>query len=140
MWSLNNKLDPNHKGFTELDELVSLVEDTVSDKRTALTLNTLIAENLEYKNTDCVFYSPLMSLPPPYFKYGHEVDNIDLVIKLNQELRSLDSHQQGFVPASLFKQVCDRLRIKVKIVDDFVEMMSPNLVDVNVTSNGLNVG
>jgi hypothetical protein len=44
------------------------------------------------------------------------------------------------VPASLFKQVCDRLRIKVKIVDDFVEMMSPNLVDVNVTSNGLNVG
>jgi hypothetical protein len=92
MWSLNNKLDPNHKGFTELDELVSLVEDTVSDKRTALTLNTLIAENLEYKNTDCVFYSPLMSLPPPYFKYGHEVDNIDLVIKLNQELRSLDSH------------------------------------------------
>lgn len=92
MWNLNNKLDPNHKGFTELDELVSLVEDTVSDKRTALTLNTLIAENLEYKNTDCVFYSPLMSLPPPYFKYGHEVDNIDLVIKLNQELRSLDSH------------------------------------------------
>ena len=92
MWNLNNKLDPNHKGFTELDELVSLVEETVSDKRTALTLTTLIAENLEYKNSDCVFYSPLMSLPPPYFKYGHEVDNIDLVIKLNQELRSLDSH------------------------------------------------
>jgi len=57
-----------------------------------LTLTTLIAENLEFKNSDCVFYSPLISLPPPYFKYGHEIDNIDLIIKINQELRALDSH------------------------------------------------
>ena len=60
--------------------------------RRVTTLTTLIAENLEYKNTDCVFYSPLLSLPPPYFKYGHELDNIDLIIRLNQECVALDSH------------------------------------------------
>lgn len=91
-WDLRHKLDPNHKGFTELEDLVSLVQEHVSDKRTSLTLCTMIAETLEYKNSDCVFYSPLLSLPPPYFKYGHEIDNIDLIIKLNQELRTLDSH------------------------------------------------
>jgi hypothetical protein len=121
MYDLNHKLDPNHKGFTELEDLVSTVQEHVTDKRTCLTLNTLIAENLEYKNSDCVFYSPLLSLPPPYFKYGHEIDNIDLIIKLNHELKALDSHSQGFVPASLFKQVCDRLRIKVKIAEDFID-------------------
>lgn len=139
-WHINHRLDPNHKGFTELEELVSLVEEQISDKQISLTLTTLIAENLEYKNSDCVFYSPLLSLPPPFFKYGNEIDNIDLIIKLNKELRTLDSHQQGFVPVALFKQVCDRLRIKVKIADDFVECMQPNLVDVNITSNSLNVG
>lgn len=44
------------------------------------------------------------------------------------------------MPASLFKEICDRLRLKVKIVDDFVEQMAANMVDVNVTSNCLNVG
>ena len=32
------------------------------------------------------------------------------------------------------------MRIKVKIADDFVDQMKPNMVDCNVTSNGLNVG
>lgn len=38
VWGLNHNLDPNHKGFTELEDLVSLVQETVSDKRTSLTL------------------------------------------------------------------------------------------------------
>ena len=92
LWDLNHKLDPNHKGFTELEDLLQSVQEHLSDKRTSITLTTLIAENLEYKNTDCVFYSPLLSLPPPYFKYGHELDNIDLIIRLNQECAALDSH------------------------------------------------
>ena len=70
-----------------------LVQEHVSDKRTALNLGTLIAENLEYKNSDCVFYSPLLSLPPPYFRYGHELDSLDLLIRMTQEFRALDSHQ-----------------------------------------------
>jgi hypothetical protein len=121
LWDLNHNLDPNQKGFCELEDLVALVQEHVTDKRTCLNLNTLICDNLEFKNSEFVFYSPLVSLPPPYFRYGHEVDSIDLVIKLNQELKALDSHQQGFVPQSLFKQVCDKLRIKVKIADDFVD-------------------
>lgn len=140
MWELNHKLDPNHRGFAELEDLQTLVGEQVSDKRTRLTLQTLIADNCEYKNSDSVFYSPILSLPPPYFKYGNELDSLDLIQKLATELKTLDSHQQGFVPASLFKEICDRLRLKVKIVDDFIEQMAPNMVDVNVTSNCLNVG
>lgn len=67
----------------ELDELQALVQEHVSDRQIANNLGMLIADNLEFKNSDCVYYSPLLSLPPPYFRYGHEVDNIDLVIKLN---------------------------------------------------------
>ena len=40
----------------------------------------------------------------------------------------------------MFKNVCEKLRVKVKISDDFVEQCVANMVDVNVTSNGLNVG
>jgi hypothetical protein len=79
MFDLCQKQDPNHRGYVDLEGLVESVNDNVSDKRTALTLTTLIAENLEYKNSDCVFYSSLLGLPPPYFKYGHEIDSIDLV-------------------------------------------------------------
>lgn len=32
------------------------------------------------------------------------------------------------------------MRIKVRIVEDFVEQSPPNMVDCNITSNGLNVG
>ena len=83
IWDLDHKLDPNHKGFVELEELCSCVQEHVTDSKIAVNLGTLIAENLEYKNSECVYYSPLVSLPPPYFRYGHEVDSIDLVIKLN---------------------------------------------------------
>jgi hypothetical protein len=93
MWDLNHKLDPNHKGYCELDDLLGLVDETVSDKRSKLTLQTLIADNCEYKNSDSVYYSPIMSLPPPFFKYASEIDNIDVVTKLATELKSLDSHQ-----------------------------------------------
>ena len=140
VFDLSQKQDPNHRGYVDLETLVESVNDIVSDKRTALTLTTLMAENLEYKNSDCVFYSSLLGLPPPYFKYGYEIDNFDLVAKLNAECKQLDSHQQGFVPTSLFKSLCEKLRIKVKISEDFVDQCAANMVDVNVTSNGLNVG
>lgn len=32
------------------------------------------------------------------------------------------------------------MRLKNKIVEDLVDQMTPNLVDVNLTSNGLNTG
>jgi hypothetical protein len=73
----------------------------------------MIAENLEYKNSDCVFYSPLLALPPPYFRYSCDVDMADTVIKFYREMAALDSHQQGFIPTALMKSaLCDRLKVK----------------------------
>lgn len=112
----------------------------MTDDRTSLNLRSMITDNLEFKNSDCVYYSPLLSLPPPYFRYGHDIDSIDLLMHLTSELRAIDSHQQGFVPHSLFKQICDKLRIKNKICEDFVVQSQPNLLDCNITSNSLNVG
>lgn len=140
LWHVDHKLDPNCKGYCEVEDLSQAVKEHVVDERTALNLQTLIVENLEFKNSDCVYYSPLLNLPPPYFRFGHDVDSIDLLMHLMAELRTLDSHQQGFVPHSLFKQICEKLRIKNKICEDFVAQSQPNMLDCNITSNSLNVG
>ena len=117
---------------------MSLVQDQIQDERSKLTLCTLIAENLEYRNQDSVFYSPLLCLPPPYFRYTAEIENSDTVIKFFRELSALDSHQQGFVPVSLLKSVLEQtLRVKPKIVDDFILEMTDNKLDVNRTANNL---
>jgi hypothetical protein len=55
-----------------------------------------------------------------------------------KELMSLDSHEQGFVPLALFRSVLEHeLKIKVKIVDDFVDTCRQPLksLDVNCTAN-----
>ena len=75
-----------------MEDLTSLIQEQISDKRTALTLQTLIAENLEFKNADSVFYSPLFCLPPPYFKHSADIDSLDLICKLNKELNAIDIH------------------------------------------------
>ena len=50
----------------------------------------------------------------------------------------MDSHQQGFVPVSLFKSImCEGLRVKPKIVEDFIAELVPNKLDVNRTANDL---
>jgi len=98
----------------------------------------LVAENLEYKNADCVFYSPLLSLPPPYFRFANDIDQADTILKFYRELAAMDSHQQGFVPTALMKSaMCDRLKVKQKIVADFIQEMTPNRMDVNRTTNDL---
>lgn len=45
-----------------------------------------------------------------------------MVEKLFNELSALDSHNTGFVPLGLFRSVLEHeLKIKVKIVEDFIE-------------------
>ena len=55
-----------------------------------------------------------------------------------KELLGLDSHEQGFVPLALFRSVLEHeLKIKVKIVDDFIDTCRQPLksLDVNCTAN-----
>jgi len=62
----------------------------------------------------------------------------DTVIKFYREMCALDSHQQGFIPTALMKSaLCDRLKVKQKIVDDFITELQPNKLDVNRTANDL---
>ena len=70
---------------------------------------------------DKVFYSPLFGLPPPFFKYAKKFDQLEIVMKLNQELESLDSTDNGFIPVNLFRNALEEeLKIKSKIIDDFI--------------------
>jgi hypothetical protein len=70
---------------------------------------------------DKVFYSPLFGLPPPFFKYAKKFDQLEIVMKLNQELESLDSTDNGFIPVNLFRNALEEeLKIKTKIIDDFI--------------------
>ena len=55
-----------------------------------------------------------------------------------RELISLDSHGTGFLPIALFKSVLvDELKIKPKIVEDFIETCKQpaKSLDVNCTVN-----
>ena len=55
-----------------------------------------------------------------------------------RELISLDSHSTGFLPVALFRSVLEHeLKIKPKIVDDFIETSKQpsKSLDVNCTAN-----
>jgi hypothetical protein len=70
---------------------------------------------------DKVFYSPLFGLPPPFFRYAKKFDQIEIICKFNEEFENLDSMENGFIPATILKNVLEgELNLKQKIVDDFI--------------------
>ena len=132
------QLDPMAKGYVELEDLQTLIEDKVHDRKIANKLLTLVNENLEFKNSDSVYYSPLFGLPPPYFKQSKSFSTFEFVQQTMNELLSLDSHNTGFLPVALFRSVLEHeLKIKPKIVDDFIETCKQpsKSLDVNCTAN-----
>ena len=54
---------------------------------------TLVNEVLDFKNTDCVYYSPLFGMPPPFFKHAKSYDSFDIVLQTMREMLSLDSYE-----------------------------------------------
>mgnify|MGYP000011403276 CR=1 len=128
----------------------------MKDEYIAQKLIWFIKSSLEFKSVDKVFYSPLFGLPPPFFRYAHKFDQIEIIQKFNAEFENLDSLENGFVPTNVFKHVLEsELNLKSKIVDDFINalrdldientnpMSSTKIVkevqtlDVNLVSNSL---
>jgi hypothetical protein len=73
---------------------------------------------------DKVFYSPLFGLPPPFFKYAKHFDQTEIVCKFHEEFENLDSHDNGFVPTNIFKNVLEgELNVKTKIVENFINSL-----------------
>jgi len=109
----------------------------VPNEYLAQKLIWFIKTSLEFKSVDQVYYSPLFGLPPPFFKYSQKFDQLEIICKLNAELESLDSTDNGFIPVNLFRNALeDELRIKSKIVDDFVNSIRDlNIENSNVQSN-----
>ena len=135
---ITTQLDPMAKGYVELDDLQTLIEDKVNDRKIANKLLTMVNDNLEFKNSDSVYYSPLFGLPPPYFKQSKSYSTFEFVQQCMRELTSLDSHATGFLPIALFRSVLEHeLKIKPKIVDDFIETgkQPTKSLDVNCTAN-----
>lgn len=77
------QLDPCNKGYVELEDLTQAIEDRISERHVAVRLNSLIGDHLEYKNTDSVFYSPLLGLPAPYFRYAGHIELFSVVFKMS---------------------------------------------------------
>jgi hypothetical protein len=103
----------------DLDDLNAIVTRELQDPY--LSLMKALIDNLEYKNSDKVYYSPLLGTLPPFFRYVRRFDSFGIVEKFNKELTSLDSHANGFVPLALFRSVLEHeLKIKEKIVIDFI--------------------
>ena len=132
-----SQLDPLAKGYVELDDLQTLVEEKVTDRKVANKLLTLINDNLEFKNSDSVYYSPLFGLPPPYFKQASSFKNFEFAQSVMRELTSLDSRCSGFLPVAIFRSALEQeLKIKPKIVEDFIETGKQPVksLDVNCTA------
>lgn len=93
--------------------------------------------SLEYKSVDKLYYSPMFGLPPPFFKYSKKFDKLEIICRMNEELESLDSTDNGFIPANVFRNALeDELKIKSKIVEDFINSIRDVYIEnSNVQSN-----
>jgi len=115
-------LDEKGKGFADLDDLTQLLEQNFQEPHLSL-INKLVGD-LEFKNKEKVYYSPLFGLPQPYFRFGRRFDSFGIIEKFNKELSAIDSYDRGFVALGLFRSVLEHeLKIKEKIVDDFIQSM-----------------
>jgi len=96
-----------------------------------------IKTSLEYKSVDKLYYSPLFGLPPPFFKYSKKFDKLEIICRMNEELESLDSTDNGFIPVNVFRNALeDELKIKPKIVEDFINSIRDVYIEnSNVQSN-----
>lgn len=91
-----DQLDNQIKGHVELDDLVGEVTKHLQSPYSDLLINYI--QTLEYKNTDKIFYSPLIGSLPPFFRYAKRFDSFGVIEKLARELSSIDTHSTGFVP------------------------------------------
>jgi len=88
---------------------------------------------LELKNTTKVYYTPLFNFISPHFKHARWVDKFKIIEVMEKWLVSCDDEDNGFVITNLFKTILqDEIRIKSKIVEDFVDKLSPNPMDWNL--------
>ena len=86
-------MDPQTKGFVELEDLQQIIEEEEDDKRIAVKMLQLVNDFLEFKNSDSVYYSPLFGLPPPYFKHAKAFDSFEIIQQTMREMLSLDSFE-----------------------------------------------
>ena len=131
-------LDPLARGYVEMEDLQNCIEEKEQDPRVINRMLTLVNDLLEFKNQDSVYYSPLFGLPPPYLRHAKSLDNFEVVEECLRELTALDSHEEGFVPLAIFISALEhKLRLKPKIIDDFVESLRQptKSMDVNCTAN-----
>jgi len=111
-----------------------VVKDQIPDEYLKQKLIWFIKTSLQFKSIDKVFYSPLFGLPPPFFKHGKRFDQVEIICKLNEELEALDSTDNGFIPANLFRNALEgELKIKTKIVEDFVN----GIRDLNIENSNI---
>jgi hypothetical protein len=82
--------------------------------------------NMEYKNSDKVYYSPLFGEIGPFFKYAKRFDQQGVISKFFKEFQLIDNSESGMVPIVLFRSILEReLSVKEKIVDDFIYQSNP---------------
>ncbi|CDW78943.1 c2 domain-containing protein 3 [Stylonychia lemnae] len=123
---ISTTLDPQHKGFVDYEDLIALIQKELQDPYQSL-IKALI-DNMEYKNTDKIYYSPLFGPLPPFFRLVRKFDSFGIVEKFNKEFQQIDNHQNGFIPLTLFRTLLEHeLKIKEKIVIDFIQ----NIRDVD---------
>lgn len=135
--ALIHDLDTNLKGTVDKDELIQLIQDNCEVESVRLALLKYI-DCLEYKNEDKVYYGPLFTTLPPYFKHARRLDKFRIVETIDQRLSSCDDLDIGFVLENHFKTILqDELRVKDKIVKDFLNELAPNPLDCNLKSHTL---
>lgn len=123
--------DINLKGTIDLHELQSLVNSSINDREVREYLEAF-SNLLELKNSTKVYYGPLLNLLPPMFKHARRVDKFKIIEIMDKRLISCDDEENGFVNSNLFKTILlQEIRIKEKIVEDFVVKLKQNPLDWN---------
>lgn len=129
---LASKIDVEGKGYADSKKLVQLCKQVITDEYLCQKLLWFIKSSLQFRNVDEVYYSPLFGLPPPFFKYAHNFDQLDIVIRISEALSELDANANGFIAVNLFKNCLDKeLNMRSKNIEDFVN----GVRDINIENS-----
>ena len=104
--------------------------EEVSHVQTPTTYNKF--NNASYQ---VIYYSPLMNVLPPFFKYVKGFLRPEIVELIYKRLFSVDEYANGFV-GNMFRNILEaEIKVKGIIVDDFVFNLKPNPLDYNLATH-----
>lgn len=134
--------DVDQKGTIEIDDLTASINALTEDNLNLRQHLNGFMQLLEFKNEHKVYYTPFslsnQTLIRPYFKYLRRINQQKVIESIHRRLSSCDDEDNGFINKNHFKTILEQeLKIKEKIVQDFISNICQNSLDFNLNHHSM---